>query len=395
MSLARLSEDIAEAAQLNVPLNTWTRINLVGYDLGGAGDCRWTYDQAHDAFVMFGCDGQKNCDRCTDGVTCCRSCDGYERGGYRRTTWIYSLPERRWWNAVDDTPPNGYPAGRCQAAHVYDPVTGHVYFRGGASSRGTTQTCPNGETYVWGKLWRFNFDGRTWTDLAPADPSDVETWSWGGNRWMAVNVPQRKFYVVNLSRWQDHTNVYAYDIPTNTWTRQSSCLIGAANCPDLVRQSREETSTGPLIYDEGTGLLILKLNDGTWRHNVATSTWTKSTSATEPYAQGYIGFVYVKEWRVSILIGAGTGYDQTWAYNAVTDTWTQTAAFPARQQYGGSYGQFTYAYSTKDNVIAIWGNEPGGGDGYPTWVYRYADVGGGGTPPDTLAPAAPTNLRVQ
>ncbi len=357
----------------DLPVNTWVRIDPRPGDVhpGPGGDVRWVYDRAHDVFILFGGDDVKNCGM-GDGFAPCPSTDGYH-GGYRRTTWVYSLRENRWHNVVPDTAPKGFPAGRCQPALAYDPTDRVVYMRGFVSSRNPAQQLNDG--YPVGKLWRFDYPTKTWTDLAPPDPSDSDS-TWSLNRHMVYDTVNRTLLAVGRGQWEG-TNIFAYDFTHNRWS------VRTTGGPDLFRNGPEESSTGPTVFDEKAGLLVTVLNDGTWRYSYARNRWTKSASAQQPlylrnrrpHINGYIGFVYDTANGVSILYGAGPQANEIWVYDAGADHWTKMnpAGTPPDRwstYYNQYYTQFAMAYSTKDNVIAVWGNDTI--SPYRVWIYRYA-----------------------
>jgi N-acetylneuraminic acid mutarotase len=206
-------------------VNTWTQLSPAGPSPPGRSGHVMVYDPPSGRMLMWGGTGR-------------------EEGSFFTDLWAFDATTSTW---TEVTPTGVLPAGRCQPAMAYDPLTRRMILFGGWVDEG-----PFGET------WAYDPAANTWTELHPG--GTIPSPRYGHE---LVCDPSRGLLVLfgGGDSSGDWTDTWTYDPAANTWTRVPA-LHGAA--PSLQAHA--------MVYDPSGGRLIVF---GGWspQHGASNNTW--------------------------------------------------------------------------------------------------------------------------
>jgi hypothetical protein len=153
------------------------------------------------------------------------------------------------------------------------------------------------------ETWTFDVCTNTWARMHPnrEPPGQISD--------LVFDVDSGLTIGVHHEDWRDPAvtgNVWAYDLAANTWTER-----GLA------------PTDSPTFYDPVTGQVVADAEDGLWRYDVDTDTWTWVRFGTK---RASISVYDASVDRVIGFNGLGGNGSETWRGDIRTGTWSPSGA---------------------------------------------------------------------
>lgn len=359
------SRGTATAASLSLPLNTWVSRPVPIYP-GSPGPyyskhIRLAYDPSRSLIYFWGGD---YCvvDEVYQGSRC----------NSREEFWSYDVATDTWMLLVNQTQGlnPAFPKGRCISGFTYDPKRSVVWMTGGQVRFGDYPS-PGPQD---GGLWAFNPATRLWSREGP-DPRE------GGVHevhFMAYDPVNDGLFITDDGKMQFYPLgqvVIGDGREQNFWTE----LPFPVNDPYLVGYN--------ILHAVDTrrnrAVIYAPRNGETWAYDFTMRTVTRLNQQKLPMMANFT-MVYDSVNDLVALWGGGTDYDPNlrdlWVFNHQTNQWSKPVI--SGDPTGAAHAQMVF--DPLNNAIVLYGEK-----------IHLLRLGLGSTPPDTMPPAAPTNLRIQ
>jgi hypothetical protein len=219
--------------------------------------------------------------------------------------------------------------------------------------------------------WAYDFDSNTWTNMSPPTLPQGR-----GAHLIAYDEESDRTILFSGSEkgppnWTCWNDTWAYNLNENSWSNMS---------PTIQPSGR---AFGNMVYDNDSDRIILfggfsgdTLFGETWAYDFNTNEWSNKNPSTHPLPRWGHSMAYDKESDRVILYGGSKTppspplelLNDTWAYDYDTNTWTNmnpTTSPPELQALG-------LTYDTKsDRVILFGGADKTLSNLGETWSYDF------------------------
>jgi hypothetical protein len=383
-------------AAISLPTNTWVVRKTPAFpaSVGAAAKhVRMAYDRDRQVIYFWG------------GDYCVASAayPGGERCASHEEFWEYNVATNAWALLLNQTQANtaGYPRGVCVAAFTYDPVRKVVWMTGGEQRY---------DQYAAGLvscgLWAFDPVLRVWSKEGPApDCTTRET----------TKVDSTEVMFMQYNYLTNKLMVPSYNGGSGSF--MSDFSLSNVTVRDGVTQNNWSTRPGPtdapnfeqamfaIDTKRNRAIFYVAYHGELWAQDLSTGASTLLKKQSLPMKDQF-GMVYDSKNDVIVMFGGfsafqgepgATALNALWVLNLTTNIWSQPTLSGAISPRHGD----NLVYDSFNEVIVVFGGTGGWQNGIDQYGYDGSEIFllrldlGGGMPPDTVAPAAPTNLRVQ
>lgn len=224
-------------------------------------------------------------------------------------TWSLKVNEASWTKLTI----YGSPTPRFDPGFAYDSDTRKIVLFGGYTASGRVKD-----------TWVYDVAANSWSSVSP--PTGPSERSDSPMTYDSVN---KKVILFGgyLNSDTPSGETWAYDVPSNTWTKMS---------PEGSPPARYN---GVMVYDTYSKRILLfggHVNRGgyeneIWAYDYAGDRWEKLVTQNKPPARYCHAMTYDPESNNVILFGGGGGtgettYDDTWIYSCRNGSWTSVSS---------------------------------------------------------------------
>jgi len=216
-------------------------------------------------------------------------------------TWAYDFETNNW----TDMTPVVSPPVRYAHAMAYDSRSDHVIMSGGASYGGSF----NNDT------WAYDLNTNVWRNMDPTRKPPTQYAH-------AMVYDSRSDRVILLGTWDPTlgylNDTWAYDFDNKTWTDMAPAVSPPVGYGHTM--AYDSGSDRVILFGVGS------YSNETWSYNFDTNTWISMDSTTKPHGRFYAAMAYDSQSDRAILFGGYGGIPafsgDTWAYDLEAIGWT-------------------------------------------------------------------------
>lgn len=366
------------SSSLSLPSNTWVARTVPEYPASPGPwftkHMRLTFDSSSRLVYLWGGD-----DCVADEVFKGSRCNS------REEFYSYDVATDRWTMLLTQTQAlrTDFPKGRCLAGFVYDPKRNLVWMTGG-QVRFEDYAMFGVPVPQDGGLWAFNPTTRIWTREGPdpfSESTKVDHFAFEVDNSMGYDATSDSLFIVKSGR------IVFYPL--------SQVVVGDGKEQDLWFQSplpfQDPYLDGYVIQHavdtkRNRAVIYSPKNGETWSYDFKTKTATRLSQQRLPQWT-YFTMVYDSINDVIVVVGGimqdGTPIYDVWVFDPKTNQWS-------KHSVSGDISDpdetktYQMTFDSYNNVVVM----------YFKKIYLLR-LGVGTTPPDTIPPAAPTNLQVR
>jgi hypothetical protein len=315
-------------AGVNVPANTWVKVNPPESLPNWRAWTSLRYDDATGVFVFYGADEA-------------------EGRIYSNALWFYDVALNRW----TKEPKPFVPSTTCSGVNWPD----HPFERhpGGSTSYDPVEkvlvqysgACSGPEPR---DTWHFDVVNKVWRE-ATSSIRPPEDYVWAGTLMYDPGSRMHIRVFDNNARWR-------YNAATKIWTESPA--------PATEPARRGETAAA---LDEASRQIIQFGGDSgnmgqTWVYDIARNTWTNANPPVAPLRRSWPAMAYDPVNQVVLLYGGSSdsnntsnSYDDTWVYDVKVNRWTKLSPGSTPGYLGSSSAVpfYTLAYDRRNNVFGL------------------------------------------
>lgn len=295
----------------------------------------------------------------------------------RQEMYSYSIADDSWILEQPYCVPSGQyqPANPDEVTWAWDSQR-HIFWMV-PGYQGVSGGCPQSPAPVHGKLMTFDPATKRWTLPARTQPPDINTGSVRFGVYDPITDTIIRFTYTGCP------GVTIYDIKTDTWTRV--CFTNFNR--DIAWEYTGIDVPGRAIY------VLDGYADRICRYDIDQRTLTPLAALPANAETGQTHIAWDTANRVVFWIAGGGCFNPTPAsahvYHPDTNLWETV---PLTQPQGYNVSSNHIVYDPGQNAFLIIGC-PSGEQSGKFFLYRYGN--GTGTPPDSLPPSVPTNVRTR